>query len=163
MEAAGIEPASLDFVKRRRCATFVVKSGKGNELRVNSLPFPVPMSPHQSSSVLERSWKTAGQVSRRQRPCKLLHRGNLNALNLLTSAWFQHHDRRVPEPAQERGRSGYAPRRPETTILYRVVQHHLGTWLGNARNHERIVPWISGSRAASKVLATELPAASWVC
>jgi len=34
----------------------------------------------------------------------------------------------------------YAPRRPERSILYRTVQHHLETWLDNARVHERTVP-----------------------
>ena len=48
VEAAGIEPASLVFEKRRRCATFVVKAVRGNELQVNSLPFPVPWSPLES-------------------------------------------------------------------------------------------------------------------
>jgi Putative transposase/Transposase zinc-binding domain len=44
------------------------------------------------------------------------------------------------EGGQAREASEYSPRRPETTILYRVVQHHLETWLGNARNRERTVP-----------------------
>ena len=37
VEASGIEPYPALFEKQRRCATFVVKSGKGNELRANSL------------------------------------------------------------------------------------------------------------------------------
>ena len=44
------------------------------------------------------------------------------------------------EGGQAREAPEYAPRRPETTILYRVVQHRLETWLGNARIHERTVP-----------------------
>ena len=44
------------------------------------------------------------------------------------------------EGGQASEASEYAPRRPETTILYRVVQHQLETWLGNARIHERTVP-----------------------
>ena len=44
------------------------------------------------------------------------------------------------ESAEARGAPEYAPRRPETTTLYRVVQHHLETWLGNARIRERTVP-----------------------
>ena len=54
VEAAGIEPAALVFDKRRRCATFVVKSKRGNEFRVNSLSSPVPWSPLESSPVLEK-------------------------------------------------------------------------------------------------------------
>jgi hypothetical protein len=65
VEAAGIEPASDVFEKRRRRATFVVNSEKGNELRVNSLSPPVPWSPLESSPVLEKCWQAAGQVSRR--------------------------------------------------------------------------------------------------
>jgi len=34
----------------------------------------------------------------------------------------------------------YAPRHPETTILYGVVQDHLETWLAHARIQERTVP-----------------------
>ncbi|MCP3986091.1 MAG: transposase [bacterium] len=33
----------------------------------------------------------------------------------------------------------YAPRHPETTALYGVVQHHLESWLTNARDQERTV------------------------
>jgi hypothetical protein len=36
-EAAGIEPCSAPRKKRRRCATFVVKAERGNELQANSL------------------------------------------------------------------------------------------------------------------------------
>ncbi len=39
------------------------------------------------------------------------------------------------ERAQAREAPEYASRRPETTIFYRVVQHRLETWLGNARIH----------------------------
>jgi hypothetical protein len=46
----------------------------------------------------------------------------------------------VREGGQAGEASEYAPRRPETTILYRVIQHHLETWLGNARIRERTVP-----------------------
>ncbi len=44
------------------------------------------------------------------------------------------------EAGQAREAPEYALRRPETTILYRVVQHQLETWLGNARTRERTVP-----------------------
>ena len=67
VEAAGIEPYAALFEKRLRRAIFVVKLGKGNELQANSLSSPVPWSPHQSSPVVERSWKAASQVSRRRR------------------------------------------------------------------------------------------------
>ena len=53
MEAAGIEPCAVLFEKQRRRATFVVKSGKGNELLANSLSAPVPWSPLESSPVVE--------------------------------------------------------------------------------------------------------------
>ncbi|MEE8412078.1 MAG: transposase zinc-binding domain-containing protein, partial [Acidobacteriota bacterium] len=42
--------------------------------------------------------------------------------------------------APEQAATGYAPRRPETTTLYAVVQHHLETWLAQARARERAVP-----------------------
>ena len=54
VEAAGIEPASAFFEKRRRRATFVVKSKRGNKLMGNLLPFPFPWSPLESSPVLEK-------------------------------------------------------------------------------------------------------------
>ena len=54
MEEAGIEPDALVFEKWRRRATFVVNSKRSNELQINSLPFPVPWSPLQSSPVLEK-------------------------------------------------------------------------------------------------------------
>jgi hypothetical protein len=44
------------------------------------------------------------------------------------------------EGGQAREAPEYTPRRPDTTILYRVVQHQLETWLGNARTRERTVP-----------------------
>ena len=46
----------------------------------------------------------------------------------------------VREPGQKGPAAEYAPRRPETTTLYGVVQHHLETWLTHARIQERIVP-----------------------
>ena len=67
MEAAGIEPFSALFEKQRRRATFVVKSRQGNELMSNSLPCSFPWSPLESSPVVEKWWKAAGQVSRRRR------------------------------------------------------------------------------------------------
>ena len=51
---AGIEPYAALFEKRRRRATFVVKSGKGNELIGTCCPFPFPWSPLESSPVVER-------------------------------------------------------------------------------------------------------------
>jgi hypothetical protein len=49
-------------------------------------------------------------------------------------------DRRLTrESGQTRKTPEYAPRRPETTILFRAVQHELQTWLGNARTRERTV------------------------
>ena len=54
VEAAGIEPYPAIFEKRRRCATFVIKSKRGNGLRSNSLSPPVPWSPLESSPVVER-------------------------------------------------------------------------------------------------------------
>ena len=65
VEAAGIEPYPAFFEKWRRCATFVVKPGQGNELIVTCCPVPFPWSPLESSPVLEKSWQAAGQVSRR--------------------------------------------------------------------------------------------------
>jgi len=43
------------------------------------------------------------------------------------------------EDGQAREALEYAPRRPETTTFYGVVQHHLETWLENARAKERTV------------------------
>jgi len=40
----------------------------------------------------------------------------------------------------ERLRRARTIRRPETTVLYRVLQHHLETWLRNALSEDRIVP-----------------------
>ncbi len=34
----------------------------------------------------------------------------------------------------------YQRRTPETTVLYRVVQHHLETFLASARDQGRVVP-----------------------
>ena len=44
------------------------------------------------------------------------------------------------EPGQALRAAEYAPRRPETTVLYGVVQHHVETWLRNARLQDRAVP-----------------------
>jgi hypothetical protein len=64
----------------------------------------------------------------------------LDRLDLLASTSPRHDRRLMREGGPTREAPEYAPRRPETTILYRVVQHQLETWLGNARTSERSVP-----------------------
>jgi hypothetical protein len=46
----------------------------------------------------------------------------------------------VRKPDQTVPAVEYSPRSSETTTLYGVVQHHLESWLRNARMHDRTVP-----------------------
>jgi len=64
----------------------------------------------------------------------------LDVFDLLASTSPRHDRRVMREGDQARASPEYAPRRPETTNLYRVVQHRLEAWLGNARTRERTVP-----------------------
>jgi len=64
----------------------------------------------------------------------------LDLPTLLDPARYRFHDYLVQEPGQAVSAAKYAPRHPETTILYGVVQGHLETWLTHAHLQERIVP-----------------------
>ena len=64
----------------------------------------------------------------------------LDVSDLLASTSPRHDRRVMREGGQAREAPEYAPRRPETTILYRVIQRWLETWLDNARTRERTVP-----------------------
>ncbi len=99
---------------------------------------PLECSPVWSHFGAGRSRSSTGHPGRYGNTAVV--RRKRDALGYVAPVCRGHDDRLVREPAQVRGASGYVPRRPEATTLYGVVQHHLETWLSNARVQERSVP-----------------------